>query len=479
MNPEPSASVAPPDHQLPASTATPPAKHRHRWIWAVVLLAFGLLFYWVISQHETPQTAGGGRRGMMTGAVPVVPATATKGDIGVYLDAIGTVTPVYTDTITAQVTGVIQSVHYIEGQYVRKGDPLVDIDPRPYQAQLAQAEGALERDQNLLAEAQMDLARYQQAWSKNAIPRQTLEDQEKLVLQDQGTVKNDQGTVQYDQVQVGFCHITSPINGRVGLRLVDPGNLVTANSTAALVVITQVQPITVIFTLAEDNLEQVLAQTRHGHKLPVQAWDRSNLNQIAAGRLTTIDNQIDTTTGTVKLRAEFPNSNGALFPNQFVNTRLLVTTEHNQVLIPSSAIQHNGDTAFVYLIKPGPGHPATSTQPTTGRPQSGGQNPNANANERGNAQGTNAGQGKSQALGHSTGQANGQGQGGGPVYHAVMQVVKTGISESGNTAVEGIQAGDVVANSSFNKLQNGSDIHLASANFPSEQSTISAESGAP
>jgi multidrug efflux system membrane fusion protein len=477
MNPEPSASVAPPDHQLPATTAAPPPKRRHRWIWAVILLAFGLLFYWVITQHENSQTAARGRRGMMQGPIPVAPAKATKGDLGVYLDAIGTVTPVYTDTITAQVTGVITAVHYREGEYVRRGDPLVDIDPRSYQAQLAQAQGALERDQNLLAEAEMDLARYRQAWSKNAIPRQTLEDQEKLVLQDQGTVKNDQGTVQYDQVQLGYCHIVSPINGRVGLRLVDPGNLVTANSTAALVVITQVNPITVIFTLAEDNLEQVLTQMRHGHTLPVQAWDRANEKQIAAGKLRTIDNQIDTTTGTVKLRAEFPNGDGALFPNQFVNTRLLVTTLHNQVIIPSSAIQHNGDTAFVYLIQPGPGKPGTPTQPTTGRPQSGGQNPNANSNERGNAQGTNAGQGSSQTAGQSA--RGGQQTQQGPVYHAVMKVVKTGVSEGTNTAVEGIQPGEMVANSSFDKLQNGSDVFLAPTSFPSQQSTISAESSAP
>ena len=166
--------------------------------------------------------------------------------------------------MTAQVTGVITEVHYREGQYVKKGDPLIDIDSRPYAAQLAQAQGTLERDQNLLAEAQMDLARYQTAWAKNAIPRQTLEDQEKLVLQEQGTVKNDEGAVQYATVQVGYCHIISPINGRVGLRLVDPGNLVTANSTTTLVVVAQEQPITVIFTLAEDDLDQVLAQMRQG-----------------------------------------------------------------------------------------------------------------------------------------------------------------------------------------------------------------------
>jgi multidrug efflux system membrane fusion protein len=253
-------------HSAPGhSPSQPVKKRRHFWIWAIILVLFVLLFWWVWRQHSASATApaGQGGRGAMAGTVPVTVATATKGSIGVYLDAIGTVTPIYTDSITAQVTGAITAVHYREGQTVHKGDLLIDIDSRPYEAQLEQVQGALERDQNLLAEAQMDLKRYQDAWAKNAIPRQTLEDQEKVVLQVQGTVKNDQGIVQYDQVQVGFCHIASPIDGRVGLRLVDPGNLVTANSSTTLVVVTQVQPITIIFTLAEDNLPQVLQQM-HG-----------------------------------------------------------------------------------------------------------------------------------------------------------------------------------------------------------------------
>lgn len=339
----------------------------------------------------------------MTGPVPVTTATAKQGNIGVYLEAIGTVTPVYTDSITAQVTGVITAVHYREGQLVHKGDDLIDLDARPYEAQLVQAEGALERDQNLLAEAKMDLERYQDAWKRNAIPRQTLEDQEKLVLQYQGTVKNDEGTVQYDKVQVAYCHITSPINGRVGLRLVDPGNLVTANGTTALVVITQIQPITVVFTLAEDNLSEVVAEMQHGHKLPVEAWDRQMTKQIAKGELATMDNQVDTATGTVKLRANFQNKDGALFPNLFVNTRLQVKVLQNQVLIPSSAIQHNGDTSFVYLIQ------------------------------------------------------NDQ---------AKITNVKTGVSDNGIVAVQGLKAGDVIADSSFEKLQNGSKITVSKMKLP-------------
>ena len=309
----------------------------------------------------------------------------------------------YTDSITAQVMGVITAVHYREGQQVSKGDPLIDIDSRPYEAQLAQAQGALERDQSLLAEAQMDLDRYKQAWAHNAIPRQTLEDQEKLVLQDQGTVKNDQGTVQYDQVQVAYCHITSPISGRVGLRLVDPGNLVTANSTTTLVVIAQLQPTTVIFTLPEDDLSQVMQAMRGGKPVQVEAYNRSGQGKLATGKLITIDNQIDTTTGTVKARSAFDNRDGALFPNEFVNTRLMVKTLQNQIVVPSPAVQHNGNTDFVYIIENG---------------------------------------------------------------KAVMRTVKTGNSDKGETEVQGLQQGDVVANSSFEKLQNGSQITISKVKLP-------------
>ena len=223
-----------------------------------------------------------------------------------YLTAIGTVTPVYTSTITSQVNGLISDVHYREAQIVRKGDPLLDIDPRTYQAQLKQAEGTLERDTHVLAQSRMDLERYQKAWSRNAIAKQILDDQEKQVLQNQGTVKNDQGVVDFDRVQLDYCHIVAPFNGRVGLRLIDPGNVVQANSTTPLVVITQMQPITVVFTIAEDYLGEI---QQHMQKSPlgVDVFDRSQLTKIASGRLIAIDNQIDTTTGTVRLRAEFDN----------------------------------------------------------------------------------------------------------------------------------------------------------------------------
>ena len=218
----------------------------------------------------------------MTGPVPVVVETVTKGNIGNYLNAIGTVTPMYTDTITAEVTGVITAVNYKEGQYVHKGDSLIEIDPRPFQASLLEAQGTLERDQNVLAQAQMDLDRYRDAWARNGINKQLLDDQEKIVLQDQGTVKLDQGTVNFDQVQLDFCHITSPISGQTGLRLVDPGNVTQSTGTTPLVVITQMQPTTVIFTLAEDSLGQVEARMRKLHSLPDRLEHRRVIDDILA-----------------------------------------------------------------------------------------------------------------------------------------------------------------------------------------------------
>src|SRR5580698_719824 len=257
-----------PDHQLP-----PPKRSGgvRILVWVVILVLFALLFWWVMHHRTAPAAAGGGRRAAMGGTVTINAVPAKTGSIGVYLDAIGTVTPVYTTTMVSQVTGIITQVRYKEGQLVHRGQPLIQIDPRQYQANVTTAQGALDRDTNLLAQAQMDLKRYQDAWARNAIPKQTLDDQEKLVLQDQGTVKSDQGTLQYDQVQLAFTNINSPISGRVGLRLVDPGNLAVASSTTALVVITQLQPITVVFTIPEDSVTQLQQQMRLGKPLPVDA----------------------------------------------------------------------------------------------------------------------------------------------------------------------------------------------------------------
>jgi multidrug efflux system membrane fusion protein len=378
-------------------------------VWIVVLLFAAGLFTLVLRYQNTPQTAAqaGRRAAMMGGPVAVVPATAQKGDIGVYLEAIGTVTPVYTSSVTSQVTGLVMSVHYVEGRVVQKGAPLIDIDPLPFEAQLAQAQGTLEKDTQTLAQAKMDLERYRAAWAGNAVAKQILDDQEKLVLQDEGAVKADQGLVQYDRVQLAYCHITAPFTGRVGLRLIDPGNVVQANGTTPLVVITQERPITVIFTIAEDSLSRIQAQLRHGGQLTVDAYDRAAQTKIATGKLLSLDNQIDTTTGTVKLRAIFDNKNDALFPNQFVNTRLLVETLKDRTLIPTSAIQHNGQASFVYVIQNGT---------------------------------------------------------------AQMRTVKPGTVNAGMTAVEGIQPGEVVANSSFEKLQPNAKVSIAKGSQPATTS---------
>jgi len=396
-------------HLLPA-TATPDSskhqrKHVSRFIvWGIILLAFFLAFWWVMHRHDAPARPARGA----SGVVPVVPATARQGSIGVYQEAIGTVTPVYTSSITAQATGVVTAVYYREGQFVKKGDPLIDLDSRQYRANLLTAQGTLLHDQGLLAEAQMDLERYKQAWAKNAIPRQTYEDQEKVVLQDEGTVKQDEGAVQFDQVQVDFCHIVAPISGRVGLRLVDPGNLVTASGATPLVVIAQVEPITVIFTLAEDALGQVLPRMRAGAKLTVDAFDRSAQSKIASGTLLSLDNEVDTTTGTVKARAQFDNRDGTLYPNEFVNARLLVSSLQNVTLLPTSTVQHNDKSTYVYVL----------------------------ANNR-----------------------------------AQLQAVKVGATDGDVSQVTGISPGQVVANSSFDKLQTGSRVKLSTQGASSAQSS--------
>ena len=328
-------------HQHPVRSRIP------AWVWVACALA--VLAGWFLFRHRTTRSTV--RASVPQRSVPVSAATARKGDIGVYIDAIGTVTPVYTVSVTARVQGQIMSVNYREGQTVRKGDSLVEIDTRPYEAALVQAEGQLAHDQALLNEARIDLDRYKAALDRNAIAKQQYDDQVQIVAQDEGTVKNDEGTLANAKVNLVYCHITSPINGRVGLRLVDPGNIVQANSTTPLVVITQLQPITVIFSVAEDYLPQIEQQLRSGHRMTVDALDREQKKKVAAGSLLTVDNQIDTTTGTVKLKAEFPNTDNALFPSQFVNSHLLVETQRGATLIPSAAIQRNAQGAYVYVVK--------------------------------------------------------------------------------------------------------------------------------
>lgn len=355
--PEPTPNAPRPD---PSPKSTPPPttttkSGSHAWIWIVVVVVAGLaaLIYFRQRQPAQQQQQSAGGRGAGGQPAPMVtPVTSRKGDIGIYVTGLGTVTPLYTVAVNSRVDGQIMKVSYEEGQEVKQGDPLVDIDPGPYQAAETQAEGQLARDEALLENARVDVERYTEAYAKNAIPKQTLDTQVATVHQDEGTVKLDQGTLDNAKVQLAYAHITAPISGRVGLRLVDPGNIVHAANSNALVVITEMQPITVIFTIAEDNLEQVLRQVRQGKTLQVDAFDRTQSNKLASGVLETLDNEIDPTTGTVRLRAIFTNEDNALFPNQFVNARLLVDTLHDATLVPTQIIQRDSQGAFVYLLKP-------------------------------------------------------------------------------------------------------------------------------
>jgi membrane fusion protein, multidrug efflux system len=347
-NPDGSSS---PSEDVTASSDRAPAASRWRrrrvWITAAAILLVGLLLLHYFT--TPPQKPASGRGQQQNTAITV--GQSRTGDIGVYVTALGTVTPIYTVTVYSQITGRVMEVHYREGQMVRKGEPLIDIDPRPYEATLKQAQGTLHHDEALLAQAKMDLQRYKEAYARNGIAKQQLDDQQQLVVQYQGTVKADQGTVAYDQVQLEYCHIVSPIAGRVGLRLVDPGNTVFAGSSATLSVITQLQPITVVFNVSEDDLPRVQAQLKRDNKLAVDVFDRANDHRIESGSLASLDNQVDTTTGTVRFRAELPNQELALFPNQFVNARLLVEMLKNATLVPTVAIQHNGTSDFVYVVK--------------------------------------------------------------------------------------------------------------------------------
>ena len=365
-------------------------RRRHAWLWLLlIVLAGGFLLFYGHGRAERNTPVGPAS----PPAISIVTATARRGSIGVYVNALGSVTPLSTVTIKTRVNGQLMSVNYREGQLVREGDLLAEIDPRPFQTQLTQAEGQLERDQALLNNALVDLERYKSAYSKNAIPKQQLDTQVALVRQYEGTVKNDQGAVDNAKLQLVYCRITAPTSGRVGLRLVDPGNIVQTTDTNGMLVITQLQPITAVFSVAEDHLPQIQQQLRSGRRLSVEAFDRTQQKKLASGSLQSLDNQIDTTTGTLKLKAIFSNKDNALFPNQFVNVRLLVATQSGATLIPTAAIQRNADSAFVYVVKPD--------------------------------------------------------------QTVAMQNVSAGTTDGDITAVEGLQPGDTIAVDGFDKLQNG------------------------
>jgi multidrug efflux system membrane fusion protein len=339
----------------PVETGAPPPRPSRRRVWvalAIVVAIIGGIAAWLLlrTPAETPAAKGRGDPNART--MPVVAAPVRKGSIEVFIDALGTATPRNTVVVRSRVDGQLLGVGFREGQDVQKGEVLAQIDPRPFEVQLAQATGQMARDQALLKNAQLDLERYQTLLTQDSISKQQVDTQAALVRQYQGAVESDQGAIDNAKLQITYARITAPISGRVGLRQIDPGNMVHASDANGLVTITQIRPMTVVYPVPEDNIPRIVTRMRGGGDVAVEAYDRGGKTKLASGRLLTIDNQIDTATGTIKVKAEFPNDDGVLFPNQFVNVRMGVETHQDATLVPSAAIQRGAPGTFVFIVKP-------------------------------------------------------------------------------------------------------------------------------
>ncbi|PYP84596.1 MAG: hypothetical protein DMF61_19560 [Blastocatellia bacterium AA13] len=385
-----------------SNPSLPVRRRTYQPVWLLGIGILGAVGFFFFQRPSNTDSGGGSRRQAAPQAMPITVATAQKGDIGDYVSALGYVTPLNTVTIRTRVDGELLKLNYREGEIVQKDQILAQIDPALFQAQLTQAQGQYDRDKALLDQARVDLNRYKEAYAKNAIPGQQVDVQQATVRQEEGTVKIDEGQIASARTNLLYTTIRAPITGRVGLRQVDAGNIVHAGDSNGLVVITQLQPITVVFSVAEDYLPQIQQQLRRKQILNVDALDRTQQKKLASGSVTALDNQVDATTGTVRLRALFQNKDNILFANQFVNAKLLIRIEHGVTLIPTAAIQRNGDRSFVYLVKPN--------------------------------------------------------------QTVEMHDVTTGTTEGEVTVVEGLQPGDVVATDGFDKLQDGVKVAIRNGN---------------
>jgi multidrug efflux system membrane fusion protein len=426
-----------PKQEIPRDTRKnlePPPRKGHGWIWLIVLaaLAFGIWHYRGIfstAPADTSTTGSGkGGRGGAGGTVPVGVATATKGDIPVYLRAPGTVAAFNTVTVHTRVDGQLMSVAFKEGQFVREGEVLAELDPRPFQVALEQAEGQLAHDEALLKDAQLNAQRYTALYNEGVLSQQQANTQEATANQYVGAIKTDQGMIDSAKLNITYCRITSPISGRIGLRLVDAGNIVHAADANGLIVITQLQPISVLFSLPQDDLMEVNKQVLAGIQLPVDAFDRDTVTKLASGKVTTIDNQIDQTTDTYKVKTVFPNENNALFPNQFVYIRLLEGKKTGLTIVPPAAIQRGPQGTFVYVVTNAPAPAPSTANPPVGTPS-----PSA-ANS---ANGSSAAPGKIVKLREVT--------------VAITEGDQAGISA-------GLQPGETVVIDGMDKLQDGTRV---------------------
>ncbi len=431
----------------PPPPPAPPAHRSRIWLWLLILVIAAAAAVWYFGPRLTPPkaTTKGGRGGRGAGsglAIPVAVSVAKRGDVPVYLDGLGSVNAFYTVTVHSRVDGQLMKVPVREGDLVHQGQEIAQLDPRPYQVQLEQAEGQLAHDEALQADARLDLNRYKTLLAQDAIPRQQYDTQVATVGQYEGNIKQDQAAVDNAKLNLTYSRVTAPITGRVGLRLVDPGNIVHASDSTGLFVITQLEPIAALFTIPEDNLPPVLQKLRAHAVLRTEAWNRDKTKMVSAGKLLTVDNQIDPTTGTSKLKAVFENRDNALFPNQFINIRLLVDTLHNQVIIPAVAVQRGEQGTFVYVITP----------PKSGTKTAGGPPPAQAQAAKTAAAGRPAAGGAPPQKGAARGEVSGMAE--------VRQVV-IGITEGDYVSLKsGVNAGEKVVVDGAERLQRGSPVRI-------------------